>query len=134
MNEPTPETSRPATGEHPATHEEVRRWGWVHALLGSVGVGGIGAVIVFLVSYAGSVEAKSVAAAHAVAVVQAQRIDVLKGDVDVVKVRLEAVDAGVARRLDELEKKVEAAQRRSEQRADAQEAMLREVLREVRKR
>lgn len=129
------ETQPTRSGEHPATNVEVRRWGWAHLVAAAVGaIGGTGAVIVFLVGYAGSVEAKAVAAAQAVAIVQAQRGDVLAAEQRAQKERLEAIDAGVARRLDELEKKVESAQRRSEQRADAQEAMLREVLREVRKR
>ena len=66
--------------------------------------------------------------------VQAQRLDVVKGDVDAVKTQMAGLDAGVARKLEVLEQKVEAAARRSEQRADAQEALLREIARGMKRR
>lgn len=123
------------TGQHVALNTEVKKWGLIPAVVaGLSAVLGTGGIIVFLVGYASTVEAKAVVAAQAVAAVQSQRGDVLAAEQRAQKERLEAIDAGVARRLDELEKKVEAANRRSEQRADQQEAMLREVLREVRKK
>lgn len=97
-------------------------------------LGGAGGAIVFLLAFAGESRAQAVSAAQAIVTVQAQRGDVLASELAAQKARLEAIDAGVAAKLEQLESKVEQARQRSEQRADAQEQMLREVLREVRKR
>lgn len=97
-------------------------------------LGGTGSAIVFLLSFAGESRAQAVVAAQAIASVQGQRLDVVKGDVDALKTRIEAVDAGVAAKVQQLEEKVEKAAQRSEQRADEQEKLLRQLLVEVKKR
>lgn len=130
---------RPPTGEVPAVHlatnTEVKRWGLVPAVVaGLASVLGTGGIISFLLGFAGESRAQAVRAAEQIITVQSSRIDVLKGDVDIVKVRLEAVDAGVAENMRRLEQKVEESDRRSQARADEQEKILHEVLREVRKR
>ena len=97
-------------------------------------LGGTGSAIVFLLAFAGESRAQAVVAAQAIASVQGQRLDVVKGDVDALKTRIEAVDAGVAAKVQQLEEKVEKAAQRSEQRADEQEKLLRQLLVEVKKR
>lgn len=112
------------TAEHPATNGEVKRWGLIPAVVaGLSAVLGTGGVIAFLVGYAGTVEAKAVTAAQAIATVQAQRGDVLAAEQKAQKERLEHIDAGL---------KVEIRQVREEVQEMRKE--LREVLREVKKR
>lgn len=122
MTEPT------TSGEHPATNGEVKRWGWAHIVAAVVSaVGGSGGAIVFLLGYAHDVEARSLDAARHEVVLVAQRIDAMKTDSDATKIRLEAIDAGVAKDIRRLEQKID-------DNAREQRAQMQEILREVKKR
>jgi hypothetical protein len=97
-------------------------------------LGGAGGAIVFLLAFAGESRAQAVKAAEGIASVQAQRIDVVKGDVDALKARVEAVDAGTTKAVqdlrDHVDRKLDALM---EAREKDRELMLR-VLTEVKKR
>ena len=132
-DEQAPPTEPPPhqTGEHTvhqATNVEVKRsaWGaWIAAAIsGFIGAGGS---VAFLVGFADSMRADARAEATRVDMVTAQRLDVVKGDVDVVKVRLEAVDAGVRGDMRRLEQKIDDATK-------AQDVKYDRILQELRKR
>lgn len=116
------------SGEHPATNLEVKRWGVVPAVVaGLSAVLGTGGIIAFLVGYAGTVKAESRAAAKEEAQIVAQRFDVIKGDVEVLKLQVATIDAGVSKDIRRLEQKID-------DNAKEQREVMREVLREVRKK
>lgn len=97
-------------------------------------LGGTGGAIAFLLGFAGESRAQAVEAAQGIAAVQSLRIDAISADNGATKKRLEEVDAGVARKLEALENKVDEADRRSAARADKQEELVRQILFEVRKK
>lgn len=131
------------TGEHPAIagkRPKKKRPSMTQVILLSAlaAVTSTGGTIVFLLGYAQNVEAKSVAssvaAAQAIAIVQAQRGDVLAAEQNAQKQRLEVVDAGVRGEVQAV--KVEVSQLRSsiDKLRDDNASMKREILNELRKR
>lgn len=133
-----PDLGEEDTGEHPAVtgRPKKKRPSMAQTIaIGAVStVLGSGGSVVFLLGFAERVEAKSVAAAQALATVQGQRVDVLADEQKIQKARLESIDAGVAETVRRLEKKIDAGAARSEERGNKQEEMLRQILVESRKK
>ncbi len=120
-----PDAGDHPTGEHLALSTEVRRWGIIPAVVaGLSAVLGTGGIIAFMIGWSSDVEAKARTAAKEEAQIVSQRFDVLKGDVEVVKIQVATVDAGVSKDIRRLEQKID-------DNAKEQRAMSAEILRRL---